>query len=213
MSARPRMSVDSSIRDKIEQIQYSIRSTASFPTEALPFVLRILDAVIILLSCLTGGICYHLLIGDPFEVLPLSAVGLLASLIYILRMNGGDYYELQESAKPQLEVREILVCWFSTGLLLTLIAFLLKISAAYSRGAFVMFYILVPIALLAARKATKAALAHAVATRAIGRRDTILIGDPSEISALQKDDLIAFCGSPEVRRFPLSRRGEYLGGS
>jgi undecaprenyl-phosphate galactose phosphotransferase/putative colanic acid biosynthesis UDP-glucose lipid carrier transferase len=59
----------------------------------------------------------------------------------------------------------------------------------------------------------KAALAHAVATGAIGRRDTILIGDPSEISALQKDDLMAFCGAPEVRRFPLSRRGEYLGGS
>jgi len=128
-------------------------------------------------------------------------------------MNGGDYYELQESAKPQLEVREILLCWLSTGLLLTLIAFLLKISAAYSRGAFVMFYIFVPIALLAARKATKVALAQAVATRTIGRRDTILIGEPSEISALQTDDLIAFCGAPDVRRFALGGRGEYLGDS
>lgn len=207
------MTAESAIRDKVEQIQYTIRSTASFPTEALPYVLRILDAVIIWLSCLTGGICYHLLIGDPFEVLPLSAVGLLASLIYILRMNGNSHYELQESAKPQLEVREILVCWFSTGLLLALIAFLLKISATYSRGAFVMFYILAPIALLVARKAMKAALAHAVTTRIIGRRDTILLGDPSEISALQKDDLMAFCGAPKVRRFALSRRDEYLGGA
>src|SRR3984893_18629445 len=207
------MSIESSIRDKTGQIQYATQSTASFPTEAIPYALRALDAFIILLSCLAGGIGYHLLIGDAFEVLPLCAVGSLASLVYILRMNGGDYYELEESAKPQLEVREILVCWLSTGLLLTLIAFLLKISAAYSRGAFIMFYILVPVALLAARKATKAVLAQAVATRVIGRRDTILIGEPSEISALQKDDLIAFCGSPEVRRFPLSRRGEYLGGS
>src|SRR5579862_2079017 len=119
---------ESTIRDKMEQIQYSIRSTASFPTEALPYALRFFDAFVIWLSCLTGGICYHLAIGDPFEVLPLSAVGLLASVIYILRMNGSGHYELQESAKPQLEVREILVCWFSTGLLLTLIAFLLKIS-------------------------------------------------------------------------------------
>jgi len=207
------MSIDSGIRDKMEQIQYSIRSTASFPTEAIPYVLRALDAFIILLSGLAGAIGYHLFIGDTFEVLPSFAVGSLASLVYILRMNGGDFYELHESAKPQLEVREILLCWLSTGLLLTLIAFLLKISAAYSRGAFIMFYIFVPIALLVARKATKVVLAQAVAAGNIGRRDTILIGEPSEISAVKTDDLIAFCGAPDVRRFTLSGRGEYLAGS
>jgi Undecaprenyl-phosphate glucose phosphotransferase len=207
------MSVETAFRDKEEQLEYSIRSSARFPTGSIPYVLRALDTFIILLSCLAGGIGYHLYIGDAFEVLPLCAVGLLASLIYILRMNGSDYYELQESAKPRLEVREILVCWFSTGLLLTLIAFLLKISAAYSRGAFIMFFVLVPIALLALRKATKAALAYAIATKIIGRRDTILIGDPSEISALRKDDLVSFCGTPEVRRFALGRRDDNAGGS
>jgi undecaprenyl-phosphate galactose phosphotransferase/putative colanic acid biosynthesis UDP-glucose lipid carrier transferase len=210
------MSVESSIRDKVEQIQYSIRSGASFPTGAVPYVLRTLDWLIILISCLVGGIGYHLLIGDPFDLLPLCAVGSLAGLVYILRMNGDGYdgyYGLQESAKPQLEAREILVCWFSTGLLLTLVAFLLKISAAYSRGAFIMFFILVPIALLAARKSTKIILSRGVASRTIGRRDTILMGDPSEIAALKKDDLMAFCGAPEVRRFSLSRKGDYLKGS
>jgi Undecaprenyl-phosphate glucose phosphotransferase len=200
------MSIESGIRDKVGEIQYSIgRSAANFSTEVIPYVLPALDAFIILLSCLAGGISYHLLIGDPFEILPLCAVGSLASLIYILRMNGSGYYELQESAKPRVELREILVCWFTTGLLLALIAFLLKIGAAYSRGAFIIFYILAPIALLASRKATKATLAQAVALGTIGRRDIVLIGDPREISALQRDDLLAFCGAPEVRRFALSR--------
>jgi Undecaprenyl-phosphate glucose phosphotransferase len=205
------MSIESSIRDKTGQIQHS--TAASFPTEAIPYALRAFDALIILFSCLAGGIGYHLLIGDTFEALPPCAVGSLASLVYILRMNSGNYYELQESAKPQLEVREILMCWLSTGLLLTLIAFLLKISAAYSRGAFIMFYAFVPVALLAARKATKVVLAQAVASRTIGRRDTILIGDPSEILALKTDDLIAFCGAPDVRRFALSGKQAYLGGT
>jgi undecaprenyl-phosphate galactose phosphotransferase/putative colanic acid biosynthesis UDP-glucose lipid carrier transferase len=207
------MSIESSIRDKTGQIQYSTQSTARFPTEAIPYALRALDASIILLSCLAGGLGYHLLIGDAFEALPSFAVGSLASLVYILRMNGGHHYELQESTKPQLEVREILVCWLSTGLLLTLVAFLLKISAAYSRGAFIMFYVLVPVALLAARKAAKIVLAQAVASGAIGRRDTILIGEPSEISALNADDLIAFCGAPDVRRFALGGREQYLAGA
>jgi undecaprenyl-phosphate galactose phosphotransferase/putative colanic acid biosynthesis UDP-glucose lipid carrier transferase len=151
-----------------------------------------------------GEIGYHLVIGDPFELLPLWAVGSLASVIYILRMNGGRYYELLESAKPRLELREILVCWFTTGLLLALFAFLLKIGAAYSRGAFIIFYVLTPMALVATRKATKAALAQAVSRGTIGRRDTVLIGDPSEIFTLEKGDLLAFCGAPDVRRFALS---------
>ena len=199
------MSTESNIHDKVGEIQYSIeRSATNFSTEVFPYFLPALDAFIILLSCLAGGIGYHLLLGDPFEILPLCAVGCLASLIYILRMNGSGYYELQESAKPRVELREILVCWFTTGLLLTLIAFLLKISAAYSRGAFIMFFSLVPIALLAARKATKIALARAIARGTIGRRDNVLIGDLSEIVTLQRGDLLALCGAPEVRRFALS---------
>jgi Undecaprenyl-phosphate glucose phosphotransferase len=199
------MSTESNIHDKAGEIQYSIeRAATNFSTEVFPYFLPALDAFIILLSCLAGGIGYHLLVGDPFEILPLCAVGCLASLIYILRMNGSGYYELQESAKPRVELREILVCWFTTGLLLTLIAFLLKISAAYSRGAFIMFFSLVPIALLAARKATKIALARAIARGTIGRRDNVLIGDLSEIVTLQRGDLLALCGAPEVRRFALS---------
>jgi Undecaprenyl-phosphate glucose phosphotransferase len=199
------MSIESGIRDKIEDIQYTIgRSAAGLSTEVIPYTLPALDAFVILLSCLAGGIGYHLLIGEPFEILPLFAVGSLASVIHILRMNGNGYYGLQESAKPRLEAREILVCWFTTGLVLALIAFLLKISATYSRGAFVMFYIFAPMALLGARKATKVALAQG----AIGRGDTVLIGDPNEMATLQRSDLLALCGAADVRRFTLSREDD-----
>jgi len=203
------MSIEPGVRDKVEGIHYLIgRSAASFSTEIIPYILPALDALVILASCLAGGIAYHVLIGDPFEILPPVAVGLLASLIYILRMNGHRYYSLQESAKPRLEVREILVCWFTTGLLLALIAFLLKISATYSRGAFVMFYGLAPMALLGVRKGTKSALAQAIAQGAIGRGDTVLIGDPDEMATLQRGDLLALCGAVEARSFTLSREDD-----
>jgi undecaprenyl-phosphate galactose phosphotransferase/putative colanic acid biosynthesis UDP-glucose lipid carrier transferase len=203
------MSIESDLRDTAGEIEYSIvRSGPNVSADVVRYALPILDALVILFSCLAGGVGYHLLLGDPFDILSLSTVGSLASLIYVLRMNGSGYYELQESAKPRVEVRDILVCWFTTGLLLTLIAFLLKISAAYSRGAFIMFYILVPITLVAARKATKVALAQAIAQGTIGRRDTVLIGDPSEIAALQAGDLLALCGAPEISRFALSRADE-----
>jgi Undecaprenyl-phosphate glucose phosphotransferase len=203
------MSTQSSIRDRSGKLEYSIgRRAPSFSTEIVPFTLPTLDAFIILLSCLAGGISYHLLIGDHFEIAPHCAVGFLASLIYVLRMNGRGYYELQESAKPRVEISEILVCWFTTGLLLALIAFLLKIGATYSRGAFIIFYILAPIALLGTRKVTKAALAQAVARGVIGGRDTVLIGDFNEMAALKRGDLLALCGAPEVRRFTLSQEDD-----
>jgi undecaprenyl-phosphate galactose phosphotransferase/putative colanic acid biosynthesis UDP-glucose lipid carrier transferase len=200
------MSIESGVGDQVREIERPARLTARFSTELISFVLPALDAFVILLSCLAGAIGYRLLIGDTYvELVPQSAVGLLASFIYILRMNGRGYYELQESAKPRLEVREILVCWFTTGLLLALVAFLLKISAAYSRGAFVVFYVLAPVALLGARRATKAVLSQAMAKGAIGRRDSVLIGDSNEMAALKKDDLLTLCGAPEAKRFTLSQ--------
>jgi undecaprenyl-phosphate glucose phosphotransferase len=123
----------------------------------------------------------------------------------MLRMNGSGHYELQEGAKPRLEVHEILVCWFTTGLLLALIAFLLKIGGTYSRGGFVIFYLLAPVALLAARKTVKITLARAVDRGAVGGHDIVLIGEADEMAALKRGDLLALCGAPEVNRFTLSR--------
>ena len=203
------MPIQSSTRGRAGVPEYTFRRWAPrFSSGVIPNILPAFDVLVILLSCLAGGISYHLLIGDPIEILPLCAVGALASFIYILRMNSSGYYELQESTKPRVELREILVCWFTTGLLLALIAFLLKSSAAYSRGAFVVFYLFAPMALLGARKATKIVLTQAVAGGALGRRDTILVGDPSELASIQAGDLIALCGAPAVRRFALSREDD-----
>jgi Undecaprenyl-phosphate glucose phosphotransferase len=203
------MSIESGVRNQLDELQYSIsRSAANFSVEVIPYFLPALDALVIVLTCVVSGIGYHLAIGGPLEILPLCAVGSLASLIYILRMNSKGYYGFQDSAKPRLEFHAIFVCWLTTGLLLALIAFLLKISASYSRAAFVIFYGLAPIALLGVRKVTKLVLAQAVADGAIGRGDTVLIGDHSELATLQKSDLLSFCGALELMRFPLSRDGD-----
>ena len=52
------------------------------------------------------------------NILSHCAVGLFASFVYILRMSGSGYYDLPDSAKPRVEFGQILVCWFTTGLLL-----------------------------------------------------------------------------------------------
>ena len=204
------MSIGSDIRDKLAQLERSSSEPpAIFSSEAIPYLLSTADALVILLSSLVGGIGYQLAAGNPLpNVLPHCAVGLLGGLIHILRMNGSGYYDFPDSAKPRVEIREILVCWFTTGLLLAFLAFLLKIGVDYSRGAFIAFYFLAPVGLLGVRKLTKTTLAAAVSRGTIGRRDTVLVGEFEEMAALGPQDLLALLGAAEVNRFTLSREDD-----
>ena len=206
------MSIGSEIRDKAGQLDNSPgRPPASFSSDAIPYLLSTTDAFIILLSSLAGGIGYQLWAGNPIpDIVPYCAVGLLASFIHILRMSGRGYYDFPDCAKPHVEVGEILVCWFTTGLLLAFFAFLLKVGVDYSRGSFVVFYFLAPVGLLGVRKLTKAMLASAVSRGAIGHHDIVLIGDFNEMAVLEQQDLLAFFGVAEVNRFILSRESDPL---
>lgn len=207
------MSIGSDIRDKVDQRDGSADGPppARFSSSAIPYLLSTTDAFIIVLSSIVGGIGYQLAMGNSVpNILPHCAVGLLASFIHILRMSGSGYYDFPDSAKPRVEIGEILICWFTTGLLLAFFAFLLKIGVAYSRGAFVVFYFLAPVGLLAVRKATKMTLAAAVARGAVGRRDVVLIGDFHELASLEQRDLMAFFGASEVNSFTLSLEDDPL---
>jgi Undecaprenyl-phosphate glucose phosphotransferase len=203
------MSIGSEIRDKRPLEEISSIRPAAFSSDAIPYVLSFADGIVILLASLAGGVGYHLLAGNPIPSLPpYFGVGLLASLIHILLMSGKGYYDFPDSAKPRVEISEILVCWVTTALLLALFAFLLKVGVDYSRGSFVIFCSLAPLGLLAVRRITKLALAEAVSRGAIGRRDMVLVGEFGEIAALGPQDLLAFCGATEINRFVLSRESD-----
>jgi undecaprenyl-phosphate galactose phosphotransferase/putative colanic acid biosynthesis UDP-glucose lipid carrier transferase len=199
------MSIWSGVRDKSGEGVLG-KPAAAFSSGAIPYLLSTADAFIILLSSIAGGIGYQMSMGNPTpSILPFCQIGLLASFVHILRMSGTGYYDFSDSAKPGVEIREILVIWFSTGLLLAFLAFLLKVGVDYSRGAFVAFYFVAPIGLLGVRKLTKTMLASAVHRGAIGRRDIILLGDFQEIAALEPRDLLVLFGAAEINRFTLSR--------
>jgi Undecaprenyl-phosphate glucose phosphotransferase len=200
------MSIGSDIGDKVVQLEHLSSKRTGISSDTVPFLLSVVDVIIVLLSCLAGGIGYQLAAGYSMpDIMPLCTVGLLAGFIHVVRMNWDGYYDFPDSAKSGVEVREILVCWFTTGLLLALLAFLLKIGVNYSRGAFVVFYFLAPIGLLGIRKLSKLVVATAVSSGAIGRRNIVLIGDFNEVTKLESRNLLALFGAPEVNRFILSR--------
>ena len=206
------MSIGSDIRDQTGRLEnFSRAAPKSLSSDAIPYILSTADAVIILISSLLGGIGYQVLAGYSVPNLTAyCAIGLLAGLLHILRMKGSGYYALPDCAKARVETADILVCWFTTGLLLAFIAFLLKISVDFSRGAFVTFYFLAPIGLLGVRKLTKRALAEAISRGVIGRRDSVLVGDFNELAVLEAKDLLAHFGVAKVNRFTLSQEDDPL---
>jgi len=200
------MSIGSEIREERPLGDLAGARPTGFSGPSIPYILAVADGLAILLSALVGGLGYNFLAGNPLPNLgPYFAVGLLASIIHILHMKGKGYYVFPDSAKPGVEIDEILISWGITALLLALFAFLFKVGVDYSRGSFLTFCVVAPVGLLAIRKMTKVALVEAVLRGSIGRRDAVLVGDFDEISSLGPKDLLALFGAAKINRFLLAR--------
>jgi Undecaprenyl-phosphate glucose phosphotransferase len=205
------MSIKSEVSDHKSEEKFFEPSRARFPYEAIPYVLSTTDAVIILLFSLFGGYSYHWATGTPIpDLTSYFALGLIASFIHIVRLGGGGYYDFARAAKPNVEIAEVLICWFSTALLLAFFAFLFKIGISFSRGSFLVFMAAAPLGLLAGRKLEKHYLRLAVARGAIGRRKSVLLGDGIEIASLENWDLLTLFGTGDVNRFVLTSASESL---
>lgn len=199
------MSIGSEIGEDVDRVEPSTKGRALLSKEAIPYFLATADALVIVLSSIGCGAAYQLWTGNFIpDLTPHFAVALLASFIHILRMSGGGYYDFPDCAKPHVEASEILVCWFTTGLLLAFFAFMLKIGVDYSRGAFSSFYFIAPVGLLAARKTTKILIPAALSRGLIGRREVLLIGEANEFAAMGPEDELSFFGGSHVKRFVLS---------
>src|ERR1700757_754871 len=181
------------------------RTSVAFPCEAIPYLLSTGEAAIILFADLFGCFVYHWLSDTPIpDLSAYFALGLFASFIHIARLSGRGFYDFENAAKPTVEVVEITISWLTTALILAFFAFLFKVGDTFSRGSFLIFLVLTPIALLAERKFAKFLLMRAADRGAVGRPNMVLLGTHKELDSLGERDLLAFFGASEVNRFALS---------
>src|SRR5947207_5104810 len=177
----------------------------TFSCETIPYFLATTDALIILLFCLFGAFFYHWIFNSPLpDLAAYFALGLIASFIHIVRLGGHGYYDFERVAKPGVEITEVLVSWFSTGLMLAFFAFVFKIGVSFSRGTFLLLMVTAPFGLLGQRKFCKLLVERAVSRGAIGRRNRVLVGDEIEIASLGPRALLDLLGACEITGFVLS---------
>ncbi|WP_271565132.1 undecaprenyl-phosphate glucose phosphotransferase [Bradyrhizobium sp. CCBAU 11386] len=176
------------------------------PYSALQYLLALVDASLIVFASVVGGGLYQILaIGDFTNIDQLLGAGIIAALLYVLIGQAGGFYELRVAlSKRQRDAGRIIAQWSMVSLSLTLLAFLMKTGAVFSRGSIVCFGLLALVLLLACRRFSKDQVASAVADGQVQGRRAIVIGTREELAALGVEELLERFGLTEVGRVVFS---------
>ncbi|MBR1171013.1 undecaprenyl-phosphate glucose phosphotransferase [Bradyrhizobium liaoningense] len=171
-------------------------------------MLAAVDAAVIMLASVFGGGLYQILAyGDLNHLEPVLSAGPVAALLYVLLGHSTGLYDLREAlAKTTRDVGRIFAHWSLVGLLLALLAFLMKSGASFSRGSVVCFGALAPVLLVICRRLAKRRVSVMVAEGQVQGRRAILFGSREELASLEPEVLLERYGLSEVGRVTFSSR-------
>jgi Undecaprenyl-phosphate glucose phosphotransferase len=176
------------------------------PYSALQYLLALFDATLIIFASLVGGGGYQLVAnGDFNRVEPMLGAGTIAALLYVLIGQSSGFYDLREAfSKRRRDAGRIFALWSLVSLLLTLLAFLMKSGAVFSRGSILCFGTLALMLLLMSRRFSRRLVARAVADGQVQGRRAILLGTREELASLGVEELLERFGLTEVDRVTFS---------
>jgi exopolysaccharide biosynthesis polyprenyl glycosylphosphotransferase len=195
----------------VEATDRSLRFRASeskvrIPYSALLYSMACFDAALIIVASVFGGGLYQAIANGEFRnAEQLLGAGFIAAVLYVLIGQSSGFYELHAAiAKRKRDVGRILAQWTFVSLLLTLLAFLMKSGAVFSRGSIICFASLALLLLLIGRRISKRLVANVVADGQVQGRRAIVLGTRDELAALGREDLLERFGLTEVERVVFS---------
>jgi len=177
-------------------------SKVKIPYSALQHLLALFDAALIIFSSIVGGGLYQIVANGEFNNLnQLLGAGIIAALLYVLVGQSSGFYDLRVAfSKRKKDAGRILAQWLLVTLLLTLLVFLMKSGAVFSRGSILCFGSLALVLLLTCRRFSKRLVAAAVAEGQVQGRRAIVLGTREELAALGEEELLERFGLTEVDR-------------
>lgn len=182
----------------------SHRSSRKFkiPYSSLQYVLALIDGSLIICSSIVGGALYQIVANGDFKNADqLLGAGIIAALLYVLIGQSSGFYDLRVAfSKRQRDVGRIVMQWSLVSLLLTLLAFLMKSGAVFSRGSIICFGSLALLLLVLCRRFAKRVVVNAVAAGQVSGRRAIVLGTREELAALGVHELLERFGLTEVDR-------------
>ena len=175
------------------------------PYQRIALFTAVVDFALICAASVISGIIYHeLAYGVEGPVESYLAVGTYFALVFVLIYSVFGFYEPTRLLSAGVQIRGILLVWGAVVLFETLIFFVLKAGANYSRGATIGFATVGFGMLFASRAVIGSNLRRALANGTLAGRRVIIIGEPEQLAAKSPLDLLRDHGAREVARFELS---------
>jgi Undecaprenyl-phosphate glucose phosphotransferase len=173
------------------------------------------DLVIIVGTSVLTGMAYHILFFQSFGSVPtFLGIGVLIYINFSAILAARGAYRPQNLAIFPKQARETVAVWLFVFLLLSLVAFSLKVSDEYSRGATIAFFTLGLSAITIWRFFIARFISRALAEGTFAQQKFILIAEEGQLAGSHTVNELKRCGYMPIRTFEYApSAGSSFGGS
>ena len=163
------------------------------------------DFVIILLASIVSGGGYHWLALDSFgDINTFLAIGGLVFANFFALTSAQQNYHPTNLINVARQFRYVTINWLFIFFMLTALAFALKSSDSFSRGAALSFLVLGWMSVLGFRLALSRRLMRSLADGSFAQKKVVLISERGQQSASQALAQLRQCGYLPVKTFELT---------
>src|SRR6516165_931256 len=167
------------------------------------------DVILVVAVSLLAGIGYNYfflgLIPAANAIQTYGAIGVLTLTNVSAILAARGHYRVSNLVNFYRQAGDLIIIWTGVFLILTGVAFSLKVPANFSRGATLTFFALGLGGMIAWRRLLTQVLGHALSAGAFARRNVILIGERSRLAASQAISEIRRCGYTPIRTFEIEQ--------
>jgi len=163
------------------------------------------DIVIAVAACVMGGFGYNwVFLGHTPAIEPHIAIGVLASINLSAVLAARGDYRVINLISFYRQAREVAIVWSGVCLVLIGVAFLLKMSEDFSRGATLSFFVLGLGSMLVWRRLLARSLGRAFTAGTFAPRKVMVIGERDRLVASPTMSEIGRCGYTPIRTFEIA---------
>ena len=190
----------------IEPRRRVARQGLSLSYRAITPLVMAADAALILATCLLSIVIYDYYFSRvTSDILPYLSVAILTAALFILAARNQGTYELNELLNFKEQLRKLAANWSAVFLLLTGLAFSIKLGESFSRITVALFWCSGFVALALSRMGWRLFLASEASIRAFSYRQIAVISDSESTSDGSILDVINRHGSRASYHFVLPK--------
>lgn len=135
----------------------------------------VVDITLITIACLVAHVAYEVtVLNSALDIVRMSGVGVSAALVFAAIYRGLGGYAFDSVVDFNSQLGRLALSWSGAILGLIAIAFILKISATYSRGWLISWFLVAPVMLVIGRTIMVRTIAQLIQNERISRHVAIV---------------------------------------